>query len=170
MHHQPTIAQGRSCFARLLALVAVLAIAVLAIAGCGGQTARGRFVAQADAICKQVAVRRLAANAALSRAGSRSSAHALDALAQIAPGVGAYEHDAVLRLGALKAPASLADDWQKMLIGMDRLASNTARLGAVAKSKNVKGGQALLVSSQRVHQELTTLAARDGFTYCGRTS
>jgi hypothetical protein len=165
MRRNSTVVQSGLRLAALLSL-----FVAVAMAGCGGQTARGRFVAQADAICKQVAARRLAANAALSKAGSKSSTHALDALAQIAPGVGAYEHDAVLRLSALKAPASMAQEWQKMLAGIDRLASNTTRLGADAKAKNVKAGQALLVNSQRVHQELTTLAARDGFTYCGRTS
>ncbi len=148
----------------------LLLCAVLAIAGCGGVTARGRFVDQADAICKQVAARRLAANAALSKAGKRSSANALDALAEIAPGVGAYEHDAVLRLSTLKAPASMTQEWQRMLTGMDQLASDTTRLGTDAKSKNVEGGEALLVNSQRVHRELTTLATHEGFTYCGRTS
>ena len=148
----------------------LLGCVVAGVAGCGGVTARGRFVGQADAICKQVAARRLAANAALSKAGTRSSANALEALAEIAPGMGAYEHDAVLRLSALRAPASMTREWQRMLAGMDRLASDTTRLGADAKSKNVKGGEALLVNSQRVHQELTALAARAGFTYCGRTS
>jgi hypothetical protein len=152
---------------RLLALVA---LAVIAIAGCGssGSTlSKAGLVAKADPICKQVAIARKAANATLSKASSSKQLHVL---AQIAPGVAADEHQAVDQLRGLKAPAALAADWQQMLHGMQQLADDTTRLVQNAKANDLKAVESVTSSGRVVRQRLTAIANRIGFTYCGRTS
>jgi hypothetical protein len=147
------------------------AILAIAAAGCGssGGSARAQLVAQADPVCKQVAAQRLAANTAVGKVGT-STAKTLQALARLAPAVAVDEHQAVARLRALKAPSSLADDWQLLLTGMQQLADDTTRIAADSKAKNYKEVEAITSSGRRLRQQLTVIAARDGFSYCGRTS
>ncbi len=156
-----------------ISLLALLAIAMLSTLGCGSSQKTGgessTLVAQADPICQQVAERRAAANAAL-RASGASTAKTLGVLARSAPGVATYEHRAIDQLSALKPPAALASDWRQMLAGMQKLADYATRLGPYALSHNVKGIQALDADGKRIRAGLAAIAARDGFTYCGRTS
>ena len=159
--------------AHRLCIVIVPALAALAVAvgGCGSQeaAARARLVAQADPICKQVYASRLAANATLPNSLTVTLG-ALQALARVAPGVAAYQHQAVDRLRTLKAPASLAHAWQEMLAGMQQLADDTTQLGLDAKAKDIKDTQLVISSGRALRKRLTVIAARDGFAYCGRTS
>jgi hypothetical protein len=153
-----------------LRLAAVAALAAIAATGCGaaGQS-QSPFVAQADPICKQVALRRLAANEGL-RGKSASRARSLEALARVAPGVAAYERQALDRLRALKAPPSLVNGWRLLLAGMRVLANDTAQIGVDAKAKNYKAVQSIVSSGQRLRQQLAVVATEHGFSYCGRTS
>ena len=156
-----------------ISVLAVLAIAMLSALGCGSSQTTGggssTLIAQADPICRQVAARRAAANAAL-RESRPSTAKSLLVLAHIAPNVAVYEHQAIDRLSSLKPPAALSSDWQQMLAGMQKLADYAARLGPYARSHNVKGIRALDADGKRIREQLTVIATRDGFTYCGRTS
>jgi hypothetical protein len=148
-------------------------LAVIALAGCGGSSSktltRAELVAHADPICKQVATRRTTANEQLNKAGA-TSAKGLQLLAQVAPGVAAYEHEAIDRLRTLKAPTTLTNDWQQLLAGMQTLADDAAQIGVQAKAKQLKRVESITKSGRSVREKLTTIATRDGFTYCGRTS
>jgi hypothetical protein len=161
-------------FAPLLAVAAVLAV------GCGGtshssttttsaKSSRTAFVAQADPICKQVAARRSAANAALNKV-AHSPSKQLELLARLAPPIAVDEHAAVEKLRTLKPPTALAHDWQQMLGGMQQLADDTSKTAADAKAKQLKGVETITASGRQVRQQLTAIASRDGFAYCGRTS
>jgi outer membrane PBP1 activator LpoA protein len=153
-----------------LTLLAVLAAVVLT--ACGGSSAtssRAELVAKADPICKQVAAKRSAANAELSKAGATST-KGLKVLARVAPGVADDEHQAVAQLRSLKAPTDLTSDWQQLLNGMQKLADDATEIGTEAKAGQLKKVEAITASGRTLRQELTAIASRDGFTYCGRTS
>jgi hypothetical protein len=153
-------------------LMPVLIFAAVAVAGCGGSsgtTTKKDFVAQADPICKQVALERAAANTAVSKV-SRSQTKELAMLARVAPSVASDEQQAILRLRALTPPSSLGSDWHALLTGMQQLASDATQIASDAKAKKLKGVESVTSSGRKLRQQLTTIATRDGFTYCGRTS
>jgi hypothetical protein len=148
-------------------------LAVVALTGCGGSSpttlTRAELVAHADPVCKQVSARRSAANDELTKAGA-TSAKGLQLLARVAPGIAAYEHQAVDQLRTLKAPTTLTSEWRQMLTGMQTLADDTSQIGVEAKANKLKKVESITSSGRSVREKLTTIAARDGFTYCGRTS
>ncbi len=150
----------------LLPLAAVLAT------GCGGTGStktltRAQLIAQADPICASASAKRKEARARLGKAASFASPQALTTIAKTAPGLAAYEREAVSKLGRLNAPTSLAHDWQSMLAGLQRLANDTAQLGAYAKEKNVKQAEKLTSGSESTRKQLLAIAGRDGFKNCG---
>lgn len=152
-----------------LIVLAVLAAVMLAACGGSSKSPRAELVAKADPICKQVSARRTAANEALSKAGG-TSPKGLRLLAQLAPGVAAYEGHAVDELRSLKAPSELAADWQQLLAGMQTLADDAAQIGLEAKAKQLKKVESITSGARELRQRLTAIASRDGFAYCGRTS
>jgi hypothetical protein len=156
---------------RNLRLATVALVLAIVAAGCGssGSSGNASLVAEADPICKQVSVERTAANSAISKAGS-STSKTLAVLARVAPPVAADEQRAIVRLRAIKAPSSLASDWQKLLAGMEQLANDATKIGADAKSGHYKDVTSLTASGRKVREQITAIATRDGFTYCGRTS
>jgi len=160
---------SRSLRARRTTLSAS-AVAVI-LAGCGNaqHATRAQFVAQADPICKQAAAERAAANAAIPNTGAGPRKD-MPILARVAPSVAADEHQAVNRLRALRAPASLAHDWRNLLAGIQELANDTTRLAAAAKADNFRAVQAIDASGRQLDSRLSLIAARDGFAFCGRTS
>ena len=156
---------------RNLRLIVLAVLAAVTLAACGGssKSPRAELVAKADPICKQVSVRRNAANKALSKAGG-TSPKGLRLLGQLAPGVAAYELQAVERLQTLKAPSTLEQDWQHLLAGMHQLAVDAGKIGVQAKADKLKKVQSITSSARAIRQQLTAIATRDGFTYCGITS
>ncbi|HEY4810837.1 MAG TPA: hypothetical protein VIH71_07250 [Solirubrobacteraceae bacterium] len=164
---------------RKLCLVSIVIVIATALAGCGGSsngsssasppTGRQKLVAQADPLCKLITAQRAAANAEVSKARA-STAKTLAALARFAPAVGEVEHHVIVRLHTLKAPASLASDWQTLLAGMEQLARDATQIGEHAKAHDYKAIVTLTSSGRKVRKQLTSIATRDGFTYCGRTS
>jgi hypothetical protein len=157
-----------------LRLAPIAIVVAIAAAGCGSSNnstannsaAKAKLVAEADPICKHVAVKREAANASL----HGTSKSTLEKLAQLAPKVSVTEHQAVEQLRALKTPASLSQEWQQMLSGIEQLANDTTKLAVVAKANDLKKVEALTASGRKVREKLTVIATRDGFAYCGRTS
>jgi hypothetical protein len=155
---------------RKLCLVSIVIVAAIVAAGCGSSSStptRKSLVAAADPICKRVSVKRNAANEAVTKAGSQ--AKELQVLARLAPGIAEEEHEAVAKLRSLKAPAKLANDWKAMLKGLQELANYTTEIAAHAKANNLKAVEAVTSSGQTVRLQLTVIASRDGFAYCGRT-
>jgi hypothetical protein len=171
---------------RKLRLASIAIVVASVVAGCGGSTstntstntgsgsgsgsvhtaAAKHLVAEADPICKQVDVERTAANTAVANAGS-STSKVLQTLARVAPPVAADERRAVVRLRAIEAPASLASDWQKLLTGIEQLATDATAIGTDAKAGEYKDVTSLTASGRKLREGLTEIATRDGFTYCG---
>jgi hypothetical protein len=146
------------------------ALATLA-AGCGGGGSHpAGLVAQADPICKQVATRRTAANAALSATKDASSKRRLALLARLAPEIEAIEQQAVEKLRALKPSSAQSSDWKRLLAGIEQLTSDTGKLASAAKAGNENEVKKVDTSGRTLREELTAIAARDGFQYCGRES
>jgi hypothetical protein len=160
---------------RTLRLAPIAVIVAIAAAGCGSSnnssstSSKAKLVAAADPICKQISTARTAANAAVSKVSS-STAKTLATLARVAPPVAADEHQAVGRLHALHVPSSLTSDWRQLLAGMETLANDATQIGEHAKAHEYKAIVSLTSSGRKVREQLTTIANRDGFTYCGRTS
>jgi ABC-type enterochelin transport system substrate-binding protein len=156
-----------------LRLAPIAALAAILLAACGSSShstlTRAELVAQADPICKQVAVSRKAANDALSKVGSSTSKE-LRLLARVAPGVATLELQAVERLRSLKPQSSLSHEWQQLLDGMHQLASDAVTIGADAKANKLKSIESITSAGKKLRERLTTIASRNGFTYCGRTS
>lgn len=156
---------------RNLRLIVLTVLAAVTLAACGGssKSPRAELVAKADPICKQVSVRRKAANEALVKAGG-TSPKGLALLARLAPGVASYELQAVERLQTLKAPSTLEQEWQRLLAGMHELAEDAAQIGVQAKANKLKKVESITSGARTLRQQLTAIATRDGFTYCGITS
>jgi hypothetical protein len=160
-------------------VVVFTALTAIALAGCGGggssssstggggtSASRAALVAQADPICKQVAVKRAAANASIHGTGAAT----LPALSRLAPGMAVFEQTAVDKLRALKAPASASKEWQALLVGMEQLAIDDDRIGAEAKANHLKAVEATVTSGRSLREELAKIASRNGFKYCGIAS
>ncbi len=126
-------------------------------------------MAQADPICKQVAARLSAANAQVPRSPFLAK-KTLKVIARLAPGMAAYENQALERLRRLHAPSSVAGDWQQLLAGMQRLAADTSEVGVDARAHEFNQAHAVTLGARALRQRLATVAGRDGFTYCGLRS
>jgi len=155
----------------MLRLAPIAIVIAVSAAGCGGSsgTTKTKLVAEADPICKQVAVARAAANTAIAKAGS-STSKSLKIVARVAPPIGAEELKAVAKLRTIKAPASLESDWRQLLSGMEQLGNDASALGAHAKAGEYKALTSITASGRKLRERLTKIATRDGFSYCGRTS
>jgi hypothetical protein len=148
-------------------------IAVLLAAGCGsgsnGSTAsasaKSPMVARADAICKTMNERRNAAN---KEVGAVTTVASLKKVAEIAPFIQAYEHNAVIELRKLTLPSELASVWQKILTGAELLSEHAGKIGTEATAKNLKAVEVLIHEDQKSEKELLPLAIKAGFKHCGR--
>jgi hypothetical protein len=158
-------------FQRRFLLPLLLPLVILAGCGSGTQSlpsGQRKLIAEADPICASASAKRAEANSKLGTVTSLSSPTVLKSIAETAPGVSAYESEAVAKLRQLSAPASLSSDWQTMLAGLQKLAKATGQLGVYAKEKNVAAGEKLLASSKVTREQLLVIAGRDGFSHCGR--
>jgi hypothetical protein len=87
-------------------------------------------------------------------------------IAASVPRNAALERRAVVELSRLRAPAKMAADWKKMIIYRFLLAAELSKLANASKADNSASIRALATSKKRVHQQLSALASRDGFTAC----
>ncbi len=160
---------------RIAPAVLATAIAALLVAGCGAggsagnptasASAKSPMVVRADAICGSLNARRKAAN---QRVGAVTSVAALAKVAEIAPGLVAYEHSAIAELRKLIPPSELASAWQKILAGTELLAEHAGRLGEAAKAKDLKAVETLIKEDQKSEKEMIPVATSAGFKHCGR--
>jgi hypothetical protein len=127
--------------------------------GGSGVAATPRFFATAAAICSR-----------LSRAITDPKGTVLNpkSLARLAPRHAALEEKAVKELSALTAPASIAADWLRIVAYRRRLAEELAKLSRAAKADDVAGINRLGAVKKSLHKELSSLAAHDGISACGK--
>jgi hypothetical protein len=115
-----------------------------------------RFIAVADRVCRRVNDELTAAPSQRELRGVASSArHNVH-----------IERRAITELGKLTPPASLAGDWRQLIAYRARLAEELAKLGQSAQAGDAAGVRALAASKKLVHEQLSQLAARDGFKDC----
>ncbi len=165
-------------------LCAVLALgaAVLAAAGCGGggssQTTASAttpgstasatssspedagLITKAEAICSRL--NRTVTSAVVPGALDPRK------IAAGAPRNAALERAAAEELSRLKAPATMAADWRKIVTYRLTLATELSELARAAQARRTVSITALAASKKRVHQQLSALAKRDGFKACAR--
>ncbi|HEY5194453.1 MAG TPA: hypothetical protein VIJ39_11365 [Solirubrobacteraceae bacterium] len=145
-----------------LAAVA-LATTTLAIAGCGGSSAkpltRAELTAKANVICKTVTTR-----------FASKSINSQQEMARVIPELAAFEQTALAELSKLVPPAELANDWKKFVAGAETLAENTAKLGEYAKAKNIKAAGSLITGSEAIQQQMRATAKQDGITACEKVT
>ncbi len=87
-------------------------------------------------------------------------------IAASVPRNAALELRAVEELSRLRAPATLAADWRKIIAYRFVLAAELSRLASASKAGKTASIRALATSKKRVHRQLSALASRDGFTAC----
>jgi len=150
--------------------VAFALVAAVAVAGCGGSgnaestassksPSRTAFIAKADAICKQLDVE---------LANPKPKSTSFRELALLVPHRAALEQAAVTELRRLTPPSSFGQEWREIIAYRQALAEELAKLGQSAKAKDAKAIKAISLSKIRMHRLLRTLAARNGFAYCGQ--
>jgi hypothetical protein len=145
---------GRTRLASVL-----LATATVAIAGCGGSSAkpltRAELTAKANAICKTVTARFASENV-----------NSQKTLATVIPQLASFEQNELAKLSKLVPPAELADDWKKFVDGAETLAENTAKLDEYVKAKSIKGAGGLITRSEATQRQMQATARRDGIVGC----
>ncbi len=158
-----------------LALTSVLALA--ALAGCGGEDgdgggdrARAAYVAEGDALCRQVNARiaRLNRRAAddVRRAGGQDAA-TLAALAPVLAQGLAIQRDAERRFAAIAPPEADRDEVAELVAANRRQTTLVARLAETSRRGDATG---FLTTSNRlvVERRRTARIARGiGFRECG---
>ncbi len=168
----PTRGQGawyqgsRGC---LLMLVA----GTLLVAGCGGSsksasnqsTPSGKtlsasaLIAEADQIC----MRR---NAEVTAQQPKSTA--MPEVARLASTYATIQQAAVTELNHLAPPASLANEWKRLVAHRQMLVEQLLKLKQYAEHNDNAGIQAFSAESTKLKQQLLT-SKGSGFTYCSVT-
>jgi hypothetical protein len=163
---------GRS---EALPLLSLVAVAALALTGCGGSsrptatTARpasgsspptSRLTASADTICRRL-------NDELTATQPGRDANHAD-LARNALRHAALERQATKSLSGLTPPASLARDWAQILAYRRRLAAELVTIGHDWELNDTQAIRTLGAAKKQIHVKMATIASHDGFTDCSR--
>ncbi len=121
----------------------------------GKQLSRSELVAQGDAICYRLNTRRSAIT--MSRPGDYE---------RFVPALAAYELAGATEMGRLVPPASMADDWQKMVAGSRTVADATGRFRTYAEANAGKLAHTMDLVLGKGIDELTHAARHSGFKEC----
>ncbi|MGH2879520.1 MAG: hypothetical protein ACRDK4_07950 [Solirubrobacteraceae bacterium] len=147
-------------------IAAVLAASALVGAGCGGSSpstsgslTRAELIAKADVICARVHVE-YHANGYTTKAS----------IARLAPILAGDEQTAVDELRGLRAPASMVSDWNMIIDNAQTTATDTAKLGQLAKEGKFDQAAPLFNANQQNEHRALAVAARDGFKECATAS
>lgn len=116
---------------------------------------RAQLIKQADAVCTRV-------NAKTNANPYRTT----EDVVRLAPLLATYEQAANAELARLTPPAVLATDWYTILAALRERASDTAQLGADAKSGEVGASRSILDAAAPTQRKALTIAKRDGFMSC----
>lgn len=117
---------------------------------------RAVFIAHAEPICARL-------NAQLDAANVKTQADLIRVLSQAA----VYEQAELEELKKLTPPASIADDWRRMLAYTHVWSINSAKAGNAAKAKDFKASAALVSKTTAIEERLATVAKHSGFKQCG---
>jgi hypothetical protein len=117
------------------------------------------FLARADTICA-----RINAEIVALKANSASSAE----VKRVVPPTISIERKGIAALEKLSPPASLAQDWQRMLGYRRTLARELGELLDAAIRNDGTSVAPLAASKRRVHASLSQTATADGFKDCAK--
>jgi hypothetical protein len=179
---QSTNSQGGIAMSRTPIAALTLATVTLVASGCGGSSksssqvasstqaatttqtesttskassGRTQLIAQANAICKSLNIKRNAVHIS-----------AVPDYARYLPQVAAWERTAADELERLQPSASLAKDLRKIVEANRLIAANTAKVGQLAAAGKMRATRPLVEATAPVQQQMITIARRDGFKDC----
>jgi hypothetical protein len=121
----------------------------------GPALTRAALIARADAICAH-----LHAQLATLSTNSRNG------FAVVLPRAAAYERAEVAQLSTLTPPASMAEEWQRVLSGAKKFAEGSAKAGEYAQAKNTAAMNKAIGATSKTQQQSLTIAKRAGFKQC----
>ncbi len=140
----------------------MLAATIVIFTGCGESAkplTHAELASKADAICKTVTIRL-----------AKSNIKNQQDIARVAPELASFEQKALSELSKLVPPAYLESNWRQFIAGAETLAENTSKIGAYAKTNNLKAARALITSSETTQHQMQEIAKRDGLSECEQTA
>jgi len=114
------------------------------------------LIAKADPICART-------NVKLSSTTVKSNQE----LARVLPQVAAYERAEAAELSNLVPPASMASDWNQIVIGIRIFSEDTEKAATNLQSGNSATASGLYKAAKKVQDQLAVIAKRNGFKQCG---
>jgi hypothetical protein len=129
--------------------------------GVGGKSlSRAELIAQADAICSRVNVKRNAV-----------PVRTMQDFARILPPISAYEKVAFAEMAKLRPPATMAGTWTQIVSNAQLLADSTAKLGQyAAKHTRFAPSSPLIATFRLAQQRLYATALHAGFKACSEVT
>ncbi len=132
--------------------------ATAAAASSDPAAAASQLVAQADAICRRLNEQLAASSRHIEASG----------IARAAARHAALERRSAAELARLRPPASLAADWRRIVLYRETSAEELVAFVRAVQAKDARATSTFAASKRRVHQSLSALATKDGFTDCAR--
>jgi hypothetical protein len=125
----------------------------------GSPLTRQQLIAQADAICYQVNVKR-----------SSTVIRSKQDIAQKLPALAATELKAATELSKLVPPASMVAEWKTIVDGSRTIAEDTDKLAGYAYTNpHLMLGQATMSKLSKTEEGIAALAKRNNFKDCAKT-
>jgi hypothetical protein len=165
----------------IIGTLPALALAMLAIAGCGSTSktsstttaasaplSHAELVARASAICAHINAK-IAYYSNLTPSNSKDLVSS-SAIASAAPQIAAVEHTALGEMEKLTPPPALAGDWQLIVGGVRTISEDTAKIGEAIKTKDTASLAGVMTSGASALQRLHVVATRDGLAGCSKLS
>jgi hypothetical protein len=123
--------------------------------GTGKPLKRMVWIAKGDSICTR-------ANTKL----SSTTAKTTQDFARLLPQAAAYERAEATELSKLVPPADMANDWAQIVAGIQKFSEFSDKAAEYARVDNVNEAAPVFSAMNKIQQEFTTLAKRDGFKEC----
>lgn len=122
-----------------------------------GQVSQSELVAKANAVC-----------ARLRAEGTATVIRSRQEYSTKLPLVAQHYQTAAAELAALTPPASMKQDWQQLITAHRRIAADTLKILPYIEAQNRAKTRRLYSDEQGLNRNIVTIAARDGYTECGR--
>lgn len=120
---------------------------------------RTDLITRGDAICGRVNLKRTTTPVVNGRD-----------FARIVPEIAAYEQAAVAEMAKLIPPASMTNDWKRIVAGTQVIADDTTKVGEYAVANKLQAARPLYLSGTKIQKRILIIAKRDGFKECSHVS
>jgi hypothetical protein len=121
----------------------------------GTPLSKAVWIKKGDAICAK-------ANAKL----DSTTAKTQQDFARLLPQTAAYERAEATELSKLVPPDAQLDDWQRIIVSLQKFSDFSLKAGEYAQVKNFQAASPVIVAANSEQQQLVALAKRDGFKAC----